>query len=91
MHEDRKRKWEEWYGDMVNSYQWLEVDHGGRDVVYVYGSAVLNLDEGAFCSDFVQVLGYADSQEEVGEAEQSEIVQLLRVRHGTDNVQFWIG
>ncbi len=90
MQEERKRKWEEWYSDMVNAYQWLEMDHKGKNVVYVYGSALLKLDEGNFCSDFVQVLGYADSDREIAENEQSEIVEALKGLHSTDNVQFWI-
>jgi hypothetical protein len=87
--QELKAKWEEWYGDMVDMYQWQELDYQGKAIIYVHGNCILNLDEGNFSSYFIQVIGYKDSGETIEEREQQEVFQLLKDMHGMDNITFW--
>jgi len=88
--QELKAKWEEWYGDMVQMYQWHEIDHKGKDVLYVHGACVLDLDEGSYSSYFIQILGYVNSGELVAENEREELVDILKSMHGIDNISFWM-
>jgi len=87
--EDLKRKWEDWYGDLMAHYQWNELEYNGRAVLYVCGTAVIDVDGRSWASNMLQVMGYADSGTALGEEERGEIGQLLKGRHGIENVSFW--
>jgi hypothetical protein len=86
--EDIKRKWEEWYGDLMAHYQWNELEYNGRTVLYVCGTAVIDVDGRGFASSMLQVIGCADGAALNGD-EEAEIAGMLRKMHGTENVSFW--
>jgi hypothetical protein len=90
MIEEIKRKWEDWYGDMVTSYQWNELEYNGRKVLYVCGQAMIDSDGRGLCADLLQVLGYVDEETALNEVEQKEIADMLRSMHGVQNISFWI-
>ena len=87
--EEFKKKWEDWYGDLLGMYQWHELEYNGKEVLYVFGNARYTGDEASSSAGFVQVIGYVDSGASIAEEEQKEIEELLRRRHGLDNVCFW--
>ena len=84
-----REKWEEWYGDLLNAYQWDELEYEGRRILYVRGNTRYTGDEGAFTSDFIQVIGCLDSGLALEEEAHEGITQLLRGQHGIDNICFW--
>ena len=84
-----KKKWEDWYGDLVSGYQWNEVEYKGRRVLYVCGRFTLSDDGSRLASAFTQVIGYADSGEPLNEDEQKEIRGLFSRQQGIDNISFW--
>ena len=88
--EDFKKKWEEWYGDLLTGYQWNELEYNDNCIFYVHGSTKYTGDEGPFCSDFIQVIGHVDTGASIDEEEQEEIRAMLKGMHGIDNVSFWI-
>ena len=87
--EEFKRKWEEWYGDLLPSYQWHELDYNGRRVLYVCGTAMIDSDGRGLASNMLQVIGYIDAEIAFEEEEQKEIAELLKRQHGIDNISFW--
>jgi hypothetical protein len=89
--EDFKRKWEEWYGDLMAQYQWNELEYEGEKVLYVSGTALIDIDGRTFVSNVLQVIGYIDSDKLLDEAQQKEIAQLLKNLHGAENISFWPG
>ncbi len=89
MIEELKRKWEEWYGDLLSEYQWFETEHKGRKLLYVCGRAVVSSDECGLASDFTQVIGYCDGQPSIAREEQKEIEELFGTRHGVGSISFW--
>ena len=89
--EDFKRKWEEWYGDLMAQYQWNELEYEGEKVLYVSGTALIDIDGCTFVSEVLQVIGYIDSDKLLDEAQQKEITQLLKSLHGAENISFWPG
>jgi len=89
MIEELKRKWEEWYGDLLSEYQWFETEHKSRKLLYVCGRAVVSSDERGLASDFTQVIGYCDGQPSITQEEQKEIEELFRTRHGAGSISFW--
>ena len=88
--EDFKRKWEDWYGDLLSAYQWIELEYKGKTILYVHGCTRYTGDEGPFSADFIQVIGHADSGESIAEDEHEEIRETLKGRHGIDNISFWL-
>jgi len=88
--EEFKQKWEDWYGELLNEYQWIELDYKDRTILYVQGSARYTGDEGLFPAGFIQVIGHAGSGESIVEDEHEEIRDILRDRHGIDNISFWV-
>ena len=88
--QDVQRKWEEWYGDMVSTYQWSEVECVNRRILYVYGSAKYTGDIGALPAGFVQVIGCMDSDVPFSEEERKEISEFLRSMHRVDAISFWL-
>jgi len=84
-----KKKWEEWYGDLLSGYQWLELDYKGRRVLYVCGRFALSDDGSKLASSFTQVIGDLDSDKPLNEEEQNEIRALFSRQQGIDNVSFW--
>lgn len=84
-----KKKWEEWYGDVVSGYQWSEFEYKGRKVLYVSGRFLLSDDGNRFTSTFTQFMGYADSDEPFTEEERKEIKTLFCREHGVENISFW--
>ena len=84
-----KKKWEEWYGDMLNMYQWQELEHKGRKLLYVCGRFTMSDDCGKFASTFTQVIGYLDSKKPLTEEEQNEIRELFKGQQGIENLSFW--
>ncbi len=84
-----RKKWEEWYGDMLSGYQWCEFDYKGRKVLYVSGRFTLSDDGSRFASTFTQIMGYADSDEPFTEEERKEIKALFCRQQGVENVSFW--
>ena len=90
MKEDElKKKWEEWYGDMLSMYQWQELEHKGRKLLYVCGRFTLSDEGSRLGSTFTQVIGYLDSKKPLTEEEQNEIRELFRCQQGIDNLSFW--
>ena len=87
--EDFKRKWEEWYGDLMAQYQWNELEYEGERVLYVCGMASIDIDGNTYSSQVLQVIGYMDSEQPLDEARQKDITQLLKDRHGIENISFW--
>ncbi|UCC60447.1 MAG: hypothetical protein JSW38_07175 [Dehalococcoidia bacterium] len=87
--EEFKRKWEEWYGDMLPNYQWCELDYNGRQVLYVCGTAMIDSDGRGLASNLLQVIGYMDTEMTVEEEVQREIAELLKGQHGIENISFW--
>ncbi len=87
--EDLKRKWEDWYADLMTHYEWSELEFNGRNVLYVCGAALIDCDGRGMTSELVQVIGYVDCETALGEDERGEIAQLLKSRHGIENVSFW--
>jgi hypothetical protein len=90
MTEEFKQRWEEWYGDMLDSYQWNEIDYNSRKVLYVCGTTVIESDGRALYADVLQVMGYTDSEGQLDDVEQKEVTELLRGMHGVHNISFWI-
>ncbi len=88
--QDIKEKWEEWYGDMVDMFQWSEIDCSGKTVLYVSGCAKYTGDEGSFPAGFVQVVGCTDSNTPFNEDEKKEITKLLKSMHKVDSIGFWM-
>ena len=84
-----KKKWEEWYGDMLGMYQWQELEHKGRKLLYVCGRFTLSDEGSRLASTFTQVIGYLDSKKPLTEEEQNEIRELFRCQQGIDNLSFW--
>ena len=89
--EEFKRKWEDWYGDMMAQYQWHELEYEGERILYVCGTAVIDIDGNTFSSGVLQVIGYMDSEQPLDETRQKEITQLIKDRHGIENITFWPG
>ncbi len=87
--EDFKRKWEDWYGDLMAQYQWHELEYEGERVLYVCGMASIDIDGNTYSSQVLQVIGYMDSEQPLDEARQKDITQLLKDRHGIENISFW--
>lgn len=87
--DELKAKWEDWYGELVSSYQWNEVEYKGRRVLYVCGRAFISGDDRALASEFIQVLGFIDSGASASEQEEKELSEFLRSRHAVGNVSFW--
>jgi hypothetical protein len=52
---------------------------------------VIDIDGNTFSSGVLQVIGYMDSEQPLDEARQKEITQLLKDRHGIENITFWPG
>jgi len=84
-----KQKWEDWYGDLLSGYQWLEFEYKGRRVLYVCGRFELSDDGSRLASSFTQVIGYADSGQPLDEEEQKGVRELLKSQQGIDNLSFW--
>ncbi len=89
--EEFKRKWEDWYGDMMAQYQWHELEYEGERVLYVCGTASIDIDGNTYSSQVLQVIGYIDSEQPLDETRHKEITQLLKDRHGIENITFWPG
>jgi len=87
--EELKQKWEEWYSDMVDLYQWSEIDYKGKSVLCVSGCAKHTGDEGSFPAPFVQVIGCMDADSSICEEDKEEIAAILKKRHSIDNVTFF--
>jgi hypothetical protein len=87
--QDFKEMWEDWYGDLVSMHQWHELEYNGREIAYVHGVARYTGDEGAFPAAFVQVIGHLEPEAPINEEAQREIAELLKSRHGIDNICFW--
>ena len=87
--EDFKRKWEEWYGDLLPDFQWYELDYNGRKVLYVCGTAIIDSDGCSLTADLLQVIGYADSKVLLTDEEQKNIAELLKRQYGIENISFW--
>jgi len=84
-----KKKWEEWYGDMLGMYQWQELEHKNRKLLFVCGRFTLSDDGSRLASTFTQVIGYLDSKKPLTEDEQNEIRELFRCQQGIENLSFW--
>ena len=84
-----KKKWEEWYGDMLSMYQWNELEHKGKKLLYVCGRFMLSDDGSSLASTFTQVIGYLDSKKPLNEEEQNEIRELFRCQQAIENLSFW--
>lgn len=84
-----KKRWEEWYGDMLSFYQWQELEYKGRRVLYVCGRYSLSDEGSKYASTFTQVMGYADSDQSLNEAERKEIREMLCRQQGVDTISFW--
>jgi len=84
-----KKKWEEWYGDMLSMYQWNELEHKGKKLLYVCGRFMLSDDGSSLASTFTQVIGYLDSKKPLTEEEQNEIRELFRCQQAIENLSFW--
>jgi len=84
-----KKKWEEWYGDMLSGYQWIEMEHKGGKLIYVCGRFALSDDGSRFASTFTQVIGYSDLKKPLNEEEQNEIRELFKCQQGIENLSFW--
>ena len=87
--EEFKRKWEDWYGDLLPDYQWQELDYNGKRVLYVCGTAVIDSDGRGLMSEMLQVIGYVDAVMPLAEEEQKDIAELLKRQHGIENIYFW--
>ena len=87
--EEFKRKWEEWYGDLLPDFQWYELEYNGRKVLYVCGTTIIDSDGRSLTADLLQVIGYADSEALLAEEEQKDIATLLKRQHGIENISFW--
>lgn len=85
-----KKKWEEWYGDMLSGYQWNELEHKGKKLIYVCGRFTMSDDGSRFASNFTQVIGYLDSKKPLSEEEQNEIRKLFKCQQGIENLSFWM-
>jgi hypothetical protein len=88
--EDIRQKWEDWYGDLLSAYEWHELEYGDGRVLYVCGNSTYTGGEGSVSSAFIQVMGRVDSDVSLDEEAQGEIAQLLKSRHGIDNICFWM-
>lgn len=88
--QDIKDKWEEWYGDMVDMYQWSEINCSGKTVLYVSGCAKYTGDQESIPAGFVQVVGCVDSDMPFSEEEKKEIAELLKGMYKVDTVSFWL-
>jgi hypothetical protein len=86
-----KEMWEAWYEDLLSTHQWYELEYKGREIPYVHGVSPYTGDDGAFSAAFVQVMGHLDSDAPISEEEQREITEILKSRHGIDNICFWSG
>ncbi len=84
-----KKKWEEWYGDMLSMYQWQELEHKGRKLLYVCGRFMMSDDGSSLASTFTQVISYLDSKKPLTEEEQNEIKELFKCQQGIENLSFW--
>jgi hypothetical protein len=84
-----KKKWEEWYGDMLSGYQWNELEYKGKKLIYVCGRFSLSDDGNRFASNFTQVIGYADFKKPLNEEEQNEVRELFKCQQGIENLSFW--
>jgi hypothetical protein len=84
-----KKKWEEWYGDILSGHQWSELEHNGKKLIYVCGSFTMGTDRDWFTSNFIQVIGYSDLKELLGEEEQKEIKELFKCQQGGETLSFW--
>ena len=84
-----KKKWEEWYGDMLSGYQWLELEYKGRKLIYVCGRFSLSDDGSRFASNFTQVISYSDFKKPLNEEEQNEVRELFKCQQGIENLSFW--
>ena len=84
-----KDMWEDWYADLLTMHQWHELEYKGREILYVHGVTHHTGDDGAFPAAFIQVMGHLDREAPVSEEEQQEIMELLRGRHGLENICFW--
>lgn len=87
--QDIKTKWEDWYGDMVSSYQWNEVDYNNKKVLYVFGCAKYTGDQGDIPAGFVQVMRYVDSELPIEGEAQREISNILKKMYRVETVSFW--
>lgn len=86
-----KDMWEDWYGDLLSTYEWHELEYKGREILYVHGISPYTGDDGDFPAPFVQVMGHLDPEAPINEEEQREIAELLKSRHGIDSISFWAG
>jgi hypothetical protein len=84
-----KKKWEDWYGDLLIGYQWLEMEYKGKKVLYVCGRFNLSDDGSRLGSNFTQVIGYLNSNRPLDEDEQKEIKEIFCRQQGIENVSFW--
>ena len=86
-----KDMWEDWYGDLLSTFEWHELEYNGREILYVHGISPYTGDDGDFSAAFVQVMGHLDPEAPINEEEQREITELLKSRHGIDSISFWSG
>jgi len=84
-----KKKWEDWYADLLSGHQWLELDYKSRRILYVCGRFSMSDDGSRLASTFTQVIGYLDSDQPLNEEEQKEIKELFCRQQGVENVSFW--
>ena len=55
------------------------------------GTAVIDIEGNTFSSGVLQGIGYMESEQPLDEARQKEITQLIKDRHGIENITFWPG
>jgi hypothetical protein len=74
---------------MLSIYQWQELEHKNRKLLYVCGRFTLSDEGSSFASTFTQVIGYLDSKKPLNEEEQNEIRELFRCQQAIENLSFW--
>ena len=84
-----KKMWEDWYADLLDTHEWCELQYKGREIIYVHGNTRYTGAEGSFGAAFIQVMAHLEPELTMGEEEQKEIIDLLKSRHGLDNIRFW--
>ena len=57
-----KDMWEDWYGDLLSTYEWHELEYKGREILYVHGVSPYTGDDGDFSAAFVQVMWHLDPE-----------------------------
>ena len=83
--------WDEWYGDVLSQYQWCELEHRGKKVLYVHGRYEVCCGGDPVPTDMIQIIGYLSPEPFIDEDGQREIAELFRQRHNVENISFWTG